>query len=115
MIRPTIPAVEARVAAIDPDSTRARAKRWRLAAWYLTCALGALHVYLHWINWPPRPIWEPQAPLWRSQLIVSFSLAVVAAGLRPGLGGFLAGLALNLLLAGALLLALGAAIVAGFS
>jgi hypothetical protein len=103
------------MAAIDPDGAKTRARRWRLAAWYLACALGALYVYLHWIDWPSRPIWEPQAPLWRLQMIVSLSLAVVAAGLRPGLGAFLAGLALNLLLAGAMLLALGAAIVAGFS
>jgi hypothetical protein len=103
------------MAAIDPDSARARARRWRLTVWYLACALGALHVYLHWIDWPSRPIWEPQAPLWRSQLIVSLCLAGAGAGLRPGLGGFLAGLALNVLLAGAMLLALGVAIVAGFS
>lgn len=103
------------MAAIDPDSARARARRWRLTVWYLVCALSALHVYLHWIDWPSRPIWEPQAPLWRAQLIVSLFLAVLAIGLRPGLGGFLAGLALNLLLAGAMLLALGAAIVAGVS
>ena len=96
-----------------PDPTAHHTAR-RLAIWYAVCAVAALHIFLRWIGWPPRPIWEPETPLWLTQLVASASLVLLAALLRPGWRHLASGLALNLVAEGVLWLALGAVMLARF-
>lgn len=91
------------------DAVRGKASgRGKTTLWFVACLATAVHGLALWAYW------TPQAPL-LSQLGVSLALVVLAAIIRPGLGRTLIGLALNLGLSIAAMLAGAAIVVAGFS